>query len=64
MLKTAVLTEPVILGTLFSVSLIFVSLSVFLSKSLVLGIFLLTFLIFFSRPYMAESCCALEINPN
>ena len=58
-----VVTKPVKLGILFSVSVIFVLQSVFFYSPLVLGIFLSTFSVLFSRSCLSASHHILVTNP-
>ena len=56
-------TQPVILGILFSISITLQFKLVFSTSSQVLGIFSLTSSKFFSRTYLSELHCVLETNP-
>ena len=55
--------NPVILGILFSISVILTFKSVFLARSLASVIFLSASLIFFSKPDLSVSCVAFKTNP-
>ena len=57
------MAKPVILGILFSISLISAFKSVFLARSLVSGIFISASLIFFSKSDLSASYLVFKTNP-
>ena len=61
--NTELVANPVILGILFSISVILAFKSVFLARSLELGIFFSASLIFFSKSGLSVSYLVFRTNP-